>query len=102
MPQKVWILESSSPPFNKVLIKADFILGWLPLQTFSSQCNDAHSLAPFLSFSFTAPVPDLLLQDYEPNRLLATEAMYHKPMGEPNSAGSGLGFSCSMPEAVIR
>ena len=43
--------------------------------------------------------------DYEQKRLLATKAMHHKPMGEPrtpNSAWSGLGFSCSMPEAVIR
>ena len=37
--------------------------------------------------------------------LLATQAMRSKPMGEPrtpNSVWSGLGFSSSMPEAVIR
>jgi len=43
--------------------------------------------------------------DYESKRLLATKAMHHKPAGEtrtPTPAWSGLGFSCSMPEAVIR
>ena len=43
--------------------------------------------------------------DYEQKKLLATRAMQSKPMGEPrtpNSVWSGLGFSSSMPEAVIR
>merc|ERR1719300_1643934 len=43
--------------------------------------------------------------DYEQKRLMATKAMHHKPAGEtrtPTPAWSGLGFSCSMPEAVIR
>lgn len=44
-------------------------------------------------------------KDYEQKKLLATQAMRSKPMGEPrtpNSVWSGLGFSSSMPEAVIR
>lgn len=44
-------------------------------------------------------------KDYEQKKLLATQAMKSKPMGEPrtpNSVWSGLGFSSSMPEAVIR
>lgn len=44
-------------------------------------------------------------QDYVEKRLLATKAMQHKVCGEPrtpNSVWSGLGFSHSMPEAVIR
>jgi len=43
--------------------------------------------------------------DYEQKRMMATKAMHHKPAGEtrtPTPAWSGLGFSCSMPEAVIR
>ena len=43
--------------------------------------------------------------DYEQKKLLATRAMQSKPMGEPRapiSVWSGLGFSSSMPEAVIR
>jgi hypothetical protein len=43
--------------------------------------------------------------DYEQKRLLATKAIQQKPAGEertPNSVWSGLGFSSSMPAAVIR
>jgi hypothetical protein len=43
--------------------------------------------------------------DYEQKRQLAAKARSHKPAGEtriPTPAWSGLGFSCSMPEAVIR
>jgi len=43
--------------------------------------------------------------DYEQKRLMASKAMHHKPAGEtrtPTPAWSGLGFSCSMPGAVIR
>merc|ERR550519_579982 len=50
-------------------------------------------------------VVQIATADYEHKKLLATKAMQHKPMGEsrtPNSVWSGLGFSSSMPEAVIR
>merc|ERR1719489_534815 len=50
-------------------------------------------------------VVQIAAADYEHKKLLATKAMQHKPMGEPrtpNSVWSGLGFSSSMPEAVIR
>ena len=43
--------------------------------------------------------------DYEQKRLLATKAIQQKPAGEertPNPVWSGLGFSSSMPAAVIR
>jgi len=43
--------------------------------------------------------------DYEQKKLMATRAMQSKPSGEPrtpNNVWSGLGFSSSMPEAVIR
>merc|ERR1719427_1242463 len=43
--------------------------------------------------------------DYEHKKFLATKAVKNKPMGEvrtPNAVWSGLGFSSSMPEAVIR
>lgn len=43
--------------------------------------------------------------NYEQKKLLATRAMQNKPMGEPRTPTSvwhGLGFSSSMPEAVIR
>jgi len=46
-----------------------------------------------------------IANDYEHKKLLATRAMQSKPMGEPrtpNSVWAGLGFSSSMPEAVIR
>merc|ERR1719153_2025158 len=50
-------------------------------------------------------VVQIAAADYEHKKLLATKAMQHKPMGEPrtpSSVWSGLGFSSSMPEAVIR
>merc|ERR1719312_2309991 len=50
-------------------------------------------------------VVQIATADYEHKKLLATKAMQHKPMGEPrtpNSVWSGLGFSSSMPEAMIR
>jgi len=43
--------------------------------------------------------------DYEHKKLLATKAAKKQPMGEvrtPNAIWSGLGFSSSMPEAVLR
>ena len=43
--------------------------------------------------------------DYEAKRLLASRAMHTAPHGEPRTptpAWSGLGFSCSMPEHVIK
>jgi len=50
-------------------------------------------------------VVQIATADFEHKKLLATKAMQHKPMGEPripSSVWSGLGFSSSMPEAVIR
>jgi len=50
-------------------------------------------------------VAQIATADYEHKKLLATKAMQQKPMGEyrtPSSVWSGLGFSNSMPEAVIR
>jgi len=50
-------------------------------------------------------VVQIAAADYEHKKLLATKAIQNKPMGEPrtpNSVWSGLGFSSSMPEAVIR
>jgi len=50
-------------------------------------------------------VVQIATADYEHKKLLATKAIQHKPMGErrtPNSVWSGMGFSSSMPEAVIR
>ena len=43
--------------------------------------------------------------DYEAKRLLASQAMHSEPTGEPRTptpAWSGLGFSCSMPERVVK
>ncbi len=45
------------------------------------------------------------LTDYEQKKFLATKAMHRKPAGEvrtPNPTWSGLGFSSSMPESMIR
>ena len=45
------------------------------------------------------------LVGYEEKRLLASRAILDKPHGEertPTRAWSGLGFSSSMPEAVLR
>ena len=68
------------------------------------------SSSQYFSFSFLrAPGCEKkvvqIANDYEHKKLLATRAMQSKPMGEPrtpNSVWSGLGFSSSMPEAVIR
>jgi len=46
-----------------------------------------------------------LSPDYDSKKLLAAKALQHKPAGEPrtpNPVWSGLGFSSSMPESVIR
>merc|ERR1719186_564826 len=46
-----------------------------------------------------------LSPDYDSKKLLAAKALQHKPTGEPrtpNPVWSGLGFSNSMPESVIR
>ena len=46
-----------------------------------------------------------LSQEYDSKKLLADKALQHKPDGDPrtpNRVWSGLGFSSSMPESVIR
>ncbi|XP_061182658.1 protein bicaudal C homolog 1-like [Saccostrea echinata] len=46
-----------------------------------------------------------LVEDYEQKKLMATKAMQRKPDGEtrnPTDIWSGMGFSKSMPESVIR
>ncbi len=47
-----------------------------------------------------------LASDYDQKRLLASKAVASKPSSSevrtPTSAWAGLGFSCSMPEAVMR
>jgi len=51
------------------------------------------------------PLTSNLSPDYDHKKLMAAKALQHKPAGEPrtpNPVWSGLGFSSSMPEAVMR
>jgi hypothetical protein len=71
--------------------------------------DPSESAISFVCFVFRAPGCEKkvveIAADYEQKRLLATKAIQQKPAGEertPNSVWSGLGFSSSMPAAVIR
>ena len=83
-----------------------FLKSWnkLQLQEFDWRFLIISKLFQFY-FLIIFRAPGCEKKDYEQKKLLATQAMRSKPMGEPrtpNSVWSGLGFSSSMPEAVIR
>ena len=74
-------------------------------------CDPSVNASPKTFFSHDRRAPGCEMKslqkqmDYDQKRLMATRAIQNKPAGEPRTptpSWSGLGFSNSMPENVIR